>query len=308
MWTILSICVPSTPFQSQMKPDYEKINLPHDGSFLYRKITRESRPDLKGSWHYHPEYEICLNTRSKGKRFVGVDIENYVEDDLVLLGPDLPHCWITDEETSQIVIQFKADFLGHGFFSKPEMAKIRSMLKRSKMGLHFIKPEKGICDTLKEIETMQGARALIALLEVLHRMSETENTSILTTSTYNKKLDMLASKRIEQVYSYILKNLKKKPSLEVAAAKTNLTKTSFCKFLKTKTKKTFSELVNEMRISHAAKLLQNTDMTAQEVCFDSGYNDPSYFYRVFSRRMGVSPKQYRKQFASTSTQKRAIAR
>lgn len=291
------------PLLHNMQPDYEKINLPHGGSFLFREITRESRPDLKGSWHYHPEYEICLSTQSKGKRFVGVDIENYEKHDLVLLGPDLPHCWITDEATNQIVIQFKEDFLGHGFFHKPEMAKIRAMLKRSKRGLHFPLVNPTIRTKLENMGSMGGTEALLALLDVLHQMSLMDQISVLTTSTYNKKLDMLASKRIEQVYSYILKNLKRKPRLETAAAKVNLTKTSFCKFLKTKTKKTFSELVNEMRISHAAKLLQTTDMTAQEVCFDSGYNDPSYFYRVFSRRMGVSPIQYRKQYVSASTEK-----
>lgn len=286
-----------------MKPDYEKIGLPHGGSFLYRIVTRKSRTDLKGSWHYHPEYEICLNTRSKGKRFVGVNIENYVEGDLVLLGPELPHCWITDEETSQIVVQFKEDFLGHPFFRKPEMARIRSMLKKSKTGLLFPDFANGIRQKIVEMERLSSPAALISLLDVLHNMSLIEETKQLTSSTYNKKLDMIASQRIEQVYSYILKNLKRNPNLDTAAAKVNMTKTGFCKFIKTKTKKTFSQLVNDMRIAHAAKLLQNTDMTAQEVCYDSGFNDPSYFYRVFLKRTGVSPKKYRNQFGTSRRNK-----
>jgi AraC-like DNA-binding protein len=290
-----------------MKPDYEKIGLPLGGSFLYRIVTRESRMDLKGSWHYHPEYEICLNTRSKGKRFVGVDIENYVEGDLVLLGPDLPHCWITDEETSQIVVQFKEDFLGHSFFRKSEMSRIWSMLKRSKTGIFFPESVPEIRQTIEKMGEMSSPAALIALLDILHRMSLVEQTSSLTTSTYNKKLDMIASQRIEQVYSYVIKNLKRNPNLDTAAAKINMTKTSFCKFVKLKTKKTFSELVNDMRIAHAAKLLQITDMTAQEVCYDSGFNDPSYFYRVFSKRTGVSPKEYRKQFGTNRQRKSVTA-
>lgn len=183
------------------------------------------------------------------------------------------------------------------------MSRIWNMLKRSKMGIFFPESAQEIRRTIEKMGEMSSPAALIALLDILHRMSLVEQTSSLTTSTYNKKLDMLASQRIEQVYSYILKNLKRNPNLDTAAAKINMTKTSFCKFVKSKTKKTFSELVNDMRIAHAAKLLQNTDMTAPEVCYDSGFNDPSYFYRVFSKRTGLSPKEYRKQFGTTRQRK-----
>ena len=49
-------------------------------------------------WHYHPEFELTLTLNSRGQRYIGDDIANYDDGDLVLLGPNLPHTWCSAEK------------------------------------------------------------------------------------------------------------------------------------------------------------------------------------------------------------------
>jgi YesN/AraC family two-component response regulator len=55
-----------------------------------------------------------------------------------------------------------------------------------------------------------------------------------------------------------------------------------------------SEFIRGIKLSRAAHLLKTTDMTVQEIMFDCGFNNKSYFYRTFSATYGMSPKEYRK--------------
>ena len=74
-----------------MKPEYEKIQEPSERSFTAKVVARKSRPLLRQAWHYHPEIEICFTRESFGKRFVGNQISDYAQGDLVMFGSNLPH-------------------------------------------------------------------------------------------------------------------------------------------------------------------------------------------------------------------------
>ena len=63
--------------------------------------------------------------------------------------------------------------------------------------------------------------------------------------------------------------------------------------IKSKTGKKFIELLQEKRLSQSCFLLKNTDLSIEEVALKIGYDNISFFYRIFKRRYGVSPKIYR---------------
>ncbi len=281
-----------------MKPDFEIVPYQPSRSYVLRTIERESRNTLKGAWHFHPEIEICLTLKSKGKRFVGIDIEDYQEGDLVLLGPDLPHCWITQEETEQIVVQFKADFLGKDFFNVSELRDINRLLKKSATGLKFESTYAAqATPKLLQMRESNVAAGLVLLLDVLQILSEDDTAKELTSTFSTKKAYADTSQKIAHVYSYILENMRSDVTLEEAARRIGMCKSNLCNFLKYNTKKTFSEIVNDIRVSYAARQLQETDMTVQEVCYDAGFRDPSYFYRVFQQRLGMPPRKYKISYA-----------
>ncbi|WP_448517997.1 AraC family transcriptional regulator [Rhodoflexus sp.] len=280
-----------------MKPDFENIPYEPGNSFLLRTICRQSRTSMKGAWHFHPEIEICYTLKSKGKRFVGVDIDNYEEGDLVLLGSELPHCWITDEETEQIVIQFKDDFLGKDFFSASEFKEVNRLLQEAAGGLQFSKETSLVVgERIVRMLTQNSFQRLLSLFEILHLLAQAPKVTVLSQNIGAKRSYTHVSKKIQKIYAFILEHMTGDLTLEATAEHIGMTKTTLCYFLKNNTGKSFSNIVNDMRVAHAARLLQDTDMNVQEVCYQSGYNDPSYFYRVFQARIGVSPRKYKLRF------------
>lgn len=280
-----------------MKPIYEKLTENPDYSFLIRDIIRDERSDMHnaGIWHYHPDYEICFTHMSSGKRFVGYHMEDYSVGDLVLLGENLPHCWITDQHTEQVVITFKKDFLGKEFINRPELKEINHMLDRSKRGIRFgaetsLKAKR----IIKSLDKKTGFERLMQFFTLLNLLAHSQDAYLISHIDPNLQSSIKASNRIERIYSYILRNYKQNNiSLSELASEVNMTKTSLCKFIKNVTKKTLYDLVLEARVNEACRLLAETDKYISEICYLSGFNNISNFNKIFKRFMEKTPQEYR---------------
>ena len=223
-------------------------------------MERPKRPTLKEAWHFHPEVEICLTQKSEGKRFVGNNIEDYRSGDLVMFGSNLPHGFITEKKSSQIVIQMQENFLGKDFLEKPETQIIKDLFQKAKRGIKFEgKVQEEAEEKIAKLFQLEGLPQILKLLDLLYLFASTPEYRYITQENYIVDTKMAELKRIQIVYSYILENYQSGVSLDEAAALIPMTKSSFCKFLKKHAKKTFSEIVNEIRISHACELMIQTD-------------------------------------------------
>ena len=279
-----------------MKPEYEKIQNRPLHSFLAKVVERPKRSTLKEAWHFHPEVEICFTTKSEGRRFVGNSVEDYWKNDLVMFGSNLPHGFITEKESSQVVIQMQESFLGGEFLDKPETQIIRELFSKAKRGLKFGKKTRKLAQVkIQELFEAENLTQIIKLLELLNILAYSNDYRYITTESFLFDSNMVELKRVQIVYNYILENYTQKVSLEEAAKLVYMTKSSFCKFLKKHAKKTFSQIVNEIRISHACGLMIQTDKKISMIAYESGFNDISYFNRTFRKIMEVSPKEFMKQ-------------
>ncbi|MEO6684507.1 MAG: cupin domain-containing protein, partial [Dyadobacter sp.] len=103
-----------------MKPLFENLKPGPESSFIIRSFDLEQ---FTVPFHFHPEFELTLITKGRGKRYVGNNMADFEENDLVLIGPDVPHCWKSEKEdgVKSIVVHFINDFLGKDFFDKPEL-------------------------------------------------------------------------------------------------------------------------------------------------------------------------------------------
>ncbi len=281
-----------------MKPEFEKIAEVPQRSFSAKKVIRDSRPFLHQAWHYHPEIEVCFTEKSNGKRFVGNNISNYSEGDLVLFGSNLPHGFTTPNHCEQYVIQLNTDFLGTDFFHKPELNSILAMLNRAKRGLEFSgRTRQRAHRKIRSLLNTEGLPKLLLLLDVLHLLASSKEVKAICTEEYAKDYDASQFNRIKKVYDHIILNYQHEIRVLEIAQTINLTESAFYKFIKKHTKKTFTEIVNEFRINHATKLLISSEMTIAEICYDSGFNNLSYFNRKFKTIIGQTPRAYRANYA-----------
>ncbi|MEM1323176.1 MAG: AraC family transcriptional regulator [Bacteroidota bacterium] len=280
-----------------MKPEYEKIVELPERSFSTRLINRNSRPLLSQAWHFHPEIEICYTLKSSGRRFVGNQISDYEKTDLVMFGSNLPHGFTTDMHCSQVVIQMAPDFLGRTFINRPELRSIKFLFEHARRGLEFKgSAKKKARKLIRRLLKNDGMTRLLNLLELLQLFAESSDVEEICSEEYFLDLDESQLGRIKIVYDHIMENFRKEVSIKEVADKLNISEAAFYKFIKKQTKKTYTQIINEFRTNHASKLLMNSDKTIAQICFESGYNNVSYFNRKFKEIMKQTPHDFRNQY------------
>ena len=281
-----------------MKAFFEKIPAIEETSFLARRIVI---PYFDAPLHYHPEYELTLIVRGNGKRFAGDSVENFEAADLVLLGSNLPHFWRSDKNfyenkepnSEAIVIQFSTDFVKDILEKLPECKSIVSMLNLSKSGIKFSESFKPL---LEKIVEEQGTKRLISLIDLLENLSQTSDYQLLASEHFNIKPDDVENERMQKILEFTLDNFQNEISIHTVAEITHLTVPSFCRYFKSRTRKTYIDYLNEIRVSHARKLLINNELGVSQVGFECGFQNLSHFHRIFKNQVGVTPLAYRRSF------------
>ena len=283
-----------------MQPLLLKIDSNVQHSFQMRKAKRAY---FYSTWHYHEELELTLILKSNGTRFVGDSIQQFSAGDLVLIGENTPHVWKNSDsyylesstETAEaIVIHFRKNFAGADFLSMPEMSKIKNLINEAKRGLCF----KGEALTLLtgKIESMVDKSPfdqILGLLEILNDMANTQDYKALSSQGFATSFSSTNGKQINAVYEYIIENFRSEITIEKVSAIAHMTSTAFCRFFKNRSRKTFTQFLNEIRISFACRLLMEGKMDVAQVCFESGYNNLSYFNRQFKIIKKETPSSYR---------------
>jgi AraC-like DNA-binding protein len=284
-----------------MKPLLEKSIESLNQSFLVKKLQE---PFFDPNWHFHPHYQLFTVIKGTGTRFIGDDIRHFEEGDTVFLGPNMPHLWRSDREyfekdsqlmTEGIVVYFKEDFLGNDFFEKPEMFDIKSFLKNSERGLDLTGTmgEEMVRD-LNELLGLTGFEGISKLLNILHKLSVTNDYQYISSTNYTNTHKISETERMRIVHEYVLKHFKENINLSTVASLSNMTEAAFCRYFKSRTNKTFSDFVKEIRIGNACKMLQDENKSISQTCYESGYNTVSNFNNQFKSLKGISPKQYQK--------------
>ena len=279
-----------------IKPALEHINPSFGSSFTLVQYDR-NRNNNATYWHYHPEIELVYVNGGSGKRQIGSHISYFTQGDLILIGSNLPHCGFTDKFTgnkSEIVIQFQPEFIEGLTTDKPEMQHIRLLIERSKTGIAFTgKTKKLIGKRIQDLTEQQGFERFLGLLSVLNDLQISEEYQLLNASGYSMQANVEDNERINRIFNYVKTHFQEPISLDSMAAMTGMTTPSFCRYFKKMSGKTFTTFVNEYRLVHASKLLSENAMSITEICYESGFNNFSYFNKSFKKFTGKSPSAYR---------------
>lgn len=278
-----------------MRARLEKIINPQTNrSFLCYELNQ---PRFEFFWHFHPEYELTYIVNGRGKRLVGSTMESFNKGDFVLIGPMLPHVWVSEQKgqnnCSAIVIQFSPSFIAP-FLSLPEFDLIKSMLLKSARGLSInINKDNKIHKMLFELLKKEGVDAVIQLINLLSSIASKKG-SLLTSRNYKQIKSGVIRKRINRVLEYVQYNFPAPITILQASKLIPLSESAFCKFFKRNTGKTFTDYVNDVRIAHAADLLIETDQPIGLIATGCGFENMSYFNRIFLQKKKIQPLRYRK--------------
>ncbi|GAB3321641.1 AraC family transcriptional regulator [Larkinella ripae] len=282
-----------------MKALFEKIELGDHNSL---RVIHLELPYFDAPWHFHPEYELTYIVHSHGKRFVGDHVEPFDAGDLVLLGPDLPHFWRNDDEYYQpdsdqqaeaIVVQF-AKTLGDSLLPQlPETRSLSALLNRARYGLRFgAKKTADVKTVLESLLHCEGLERLLRLLHLLEQLADDPDAVMLASDNYELKASEAETERMKRVLDYMLAHFREEIRVDDMASVAGMAPAAFCRYFRKRTRKSFIEYLNELRISHARKLLVQSDLSISQVGLECGFNNISHFHRQFKLHNGTTPLKY----------------
>ncbi|QKJ30721.1 AraC family transcriptional regulator [Mucilaginibacter mali] len=296
-----------------MKPFFSKIDSSPQESY---GIRRSLSPDFKGLWHYHPEIELHYVVRGEGLRFVGDNICPFGPGEIVLLGEHLPHCWryenATDDESEDtnvetIILQFKPDCLGPYLTNLPEVYQVPILFEKARRGMVINGAAKPILVKLmQQMLTASGLERIILLLSVLKVLANCNDYQAITLADQRFNIsDNNALCRMDQICNYTLNNFRQNISLRDVARSSNLNHTSFCRYFKMVTKRSYTSFLTQIRISQACRALIENRYTITAICYDCGFNNIANFYRHFKKVTGTTPHDYRDKYLKSNLVKAA---
>lgn len=282
-----------------MQISYEKLVVDEKSIFHYQEFIQ---PRFTSPFHLHDEFELIAILRSHGKLYVGNNVSNFSEGDLFLFAPGLPHCFYNtpgfekgEKKAHAVVIFFKRDFLGIDFFKRTEVSQLARIIDKSEFGVQVLNPSKIILNRLVNLKNKKNIERIGEFLLILNELASKKVTKLLSTENLLSAASLSESKVINNVYRYVAENFQKDITFNTAASVANMQRAAFCRYFKRKTKKKFTEFVNETRIMHARQLLTETDKTISEVAFECGYKNTSYFNRQFRIICNSVPSEFREQ-------------
>jgi len=286
-----------------MKPQLLKVSKDLIHSFAAR---RDCQPDINNRWHYHSEIELIFFKKGHGTQYIGDRISPFAEGDVILVGSNLPHYWQFDRsyfkkepnaDVDVSVIHFDHDFWGAQFLDLPENKVIKATLEQAERGIKLTgSARQEIGGKIQKIVDAEGGRKLLLLMDVLLDIGDLDEKSLIASVGFRHNFLDSEKDRINAIYNYALNNYKRQITLEEISAVANISPTSFCKYFKAKSRKTFSSFINEIRISNACKLLIEDELQVKEICYESGFYNFTSFHKYFKHFTGKSPMQYHKSF------------
>lgn len=248
--------------------------------------------------HQHKEIQISLVIAGEGTFVIGDCVGDFKQNDIFVLGKNLPHVFKRDEafeqETEMVSLFFSKNSFGEDFFDLPEFTYFKKFFDNAVLGYKVKSNKKEISLILSKIKTLSKYYQFINFLEALRLISEAEKRKL--SSLINlKKYAGNEGKRMSDIFQYTMNNFDKEVSLKDVANIANMTPNAFCRYFKQRTTKTFVNFLIDIRIGNACKLLaKNNDLSITEISYKSGFNNLANFNRKFKSIKGITPSEYRK--------------
>ena len=279
-------------------PSLEHIEPSLGNSFRLMKFEAGTTENSIPKWHFHPELEIAYIKEGSGKRHIGNHISQYYNGDLIMVGANLPHFGFTDRFSgtkTEVIMQFRADFLGEDFIKKIEMVNIARLFERAKSGLSFTGNTKTeIGERFESMFYMNSFEKLLEVMNILNIMANSREVEILNAQGVMLESTTSTASKMDDIFKHVRTHFQDEITINHMSKISNMAEPSFCRFFKKNTGKTFIEFLNEFRITHACKLLAESDFSITDICYECGYNNFSHFNSYFKKITGKSPSEYRK--------------
>lgn len=288
-----------------MKAQLLKVSMPPAQSF---SVRQDVEPFVNSKWHYHQELELIYFNEGKGTQFVGDSIQPFNSGDLLLIGSQLPHYWKFDDcyfdgtvvrNPDVKVAHFSEALWGDFFLNLPENKLLKDVLEKARRGVKITGIHKQhVADLLTRMLKTDGIERIIMLMQALVEVAKCQDLQTLASVGFQRDLEQIEKDRINDIYEYTYANFRNKICLEEIAGVARISPNSFCRYFKSRTRKTYSQFLTEIKVGQACKLLIEAHLNLKQICYNSGFNNFASFHKCFKKITGKSPLCYQREFVS----------
>ncbi len=265
----------------------------HSFSYDYVRLYPKEQIGL----HRQPSWELSLVLTGSGMRLIGDTTEPFQSGEVVIIPPEIPHCWYFDGDDTaadgkieNITLMFTEDFLDSCSRNFPELHPCVENLKKNREALKYDGPQAvTIASILKSMCGQSDVERLSSIIRLLAILPSADKAH--TVGRY-REMDK-KQERLDMIRIFVTCNAQRNISLDDVVRHVGMNKSAFCTFFRQSTGKTFISYLNEYRIELACRLLKQENIPVSEVCYHVGFTDIPYFNRTFRKHKGCSPSQYR---------------
>jgi AraC-like DNA-binding protein len=248
---------------------------------------------LHFNWHYHEDIELVLIKKGEGQIHIGDLVRHYKAPAGFLIGPSLPHGFLSIGPLEGWIIQFQERHIKYPN-APSEFANIIDVLVESKKGLSFSPSVVADClPLMNDMDASNGLGKWLGLLKVLNILSQDKHREVCSLLPQNQDIQ---TDPFEQAISQIYNEIDKAHNLEEVSQKVGMKVSTFCKNFKRRYGISFIKYVHSIRINTAKKMLIQTKFYIDDICYESGFNNVSFFNRKFKEATGLTPSGYRKRY------------
>lgn len=281
------------------RPDLEIIINNPGQSF---RLHQHDYPSPLAKLNYHPEYELHLITASQGIMYIGDCIEEFHPGNLCLIGPNIPHNWMSRLRTRtsvsgrDVALQFTRKSIGlTDGYTPPEYAELEALLDESRFGLVFEGAGKQeAIELLLNLREQSGLEAFSSFLKLMSVLANKCDARRAVSPNFSPNLTDRSTRFMDMVFAEISEDVTADIRLSDFAKRFGMSDATFSRFFHRNCGMNFSNYVRKIRIGHACSLLQDTDLKIVDVATDAGFRTLSLFNRQFKSELGKTPQQYRR--------------
>ncbi|MES2276575.1 MAG: AraC family transcriptional regulator [Bacteroidota bacterium] len=255
-------------------------------------------------FHFHEECQLVYIIKGSGKRIIGDSIENFKEGELILIGPNLPHVWNNHHqggESSTPSVSLSL-FISPAKFKEflsvfGDMRRTDTLFGTASRGMLINEQcKQQIINLLLTATRQSGFEQVVTLLNLINVLGQTGDYQLLASPTYINRIPFNDNERMNRVYHYLMENFKKTIQFQQIADLAGMNPNAFCRFFKSRTQKSLTQFVNEIRIGHACKLLMENDESISQIAYECGFNNVSNFNHFFKVLKKISPSEFRREY------------
>jgi len=266
------------------------------------RLQVDKQPYFYDKLHQHPEIQIMHIVKGEGTLIAGDHVGRFSHGDLFLIGSGQPHVFRNDKTyydskkksgVHAISLFFDEKYAGESFWQLDELQAVHQFLVNSELGYRIESNTKVlILDIINQLPQSHGINKVISFFQLLKILTESKELTPLCVAPANSSYNVAEGKRMNDILHFTFSQSHRKIKIEEVAEIANLSSEAFCRYFKMRTRKTYTNFINEVRISNACKMLIEKEKTIQEICYEVGFSNLSHFNRTFKKVTRKTPKAY----------------